>query len=335
MRKDTLKGTILLLITAFIWGVAFVSQSIGTDLVGPFTFSATRMLLGAVSLLPVIIVRDVIKIKKRLTVGNCANGGTLSERFNGEQSNDVQTDNANQKRGAIMRTLIIGGIVGVVFCAAANFQQYAFVYSSAGKIAFITAMYILFVPFITLIFKKKIAWITWVSVFLGLLGMFFLCVDLNDIGSFNTGDLLAFVSAFFFALHILSIEKFSPGVDGLKLSCLQFFVGGIISLVLAIAFENPKWSSILGAWVSIVYAGVLSCGVAYTLQIIGQKYVEASFATLIMSMESVFAVLASAVILKETMRVEEIIGCIIMFVALILPAVYSILREKSDKKKGA
>ena len=323
--KSKIKGTLLLCLTAFIWGTAFVSQTLGTAYVSPFTFSATRMLLGALVLLPVIIVRDFVgrnKEKKNVI------GLTLEQL---EKANKIKDE---KKHKTVKKTLISGLIVGIAFCVAANLQQYAFLYSSPGKIAFITSTYVLFVPFISLIFGKKIRAITWISVVLGACGLFLLCVDVSDLsGGINFGDVLALVCAVAFAIHILVIEKFLPGVDGLKLSCLQFFVAGVISLVLMFIFEKPSFSQIKGAWLYIAYAGVLSCGVAYTLQIVGQKYLDASFATLIMSTESVFAVIASAIILPDTqLSLEEIIGCCVMFIAVVLPCVADIVKAKRESK---
>lgn len=308
--KNRIKGVVLLFITAFIWGTAFVSQRLGTDIVSPFTFSATRMLLGAFTLLPVIIIKDLVERKRQ----------------------PLKRTTPEERSAVIKKTITSGLLIGVAFCLAANLQQYAFVYSSAGKIAFITSSYVLIVPFLSLIFGKKISAVTWISVSLGTVGLFLLCVDVKEFDGVNFGDVLAIICAVCFAVHILLIEKLSVGLDGVKISCLQFFVGGVVSLILMFIFEKPSFSAIKNAWLYIAYAGVLSCGVAYTLQIVGQKYVEASFATLIMSMESVFAVIASAIIVpEEPLSIEEIIGCVVMFAAIVLPCVYDIIKNKKEK----
>ena len=299
---------VFLLLTAFIWGVAFVAQSVGIELIGGFTFSAVRTLIGALVLLPVILVKDHITAKK------------------------MTADELSARRRSDKRTLVSGALLGVVFCLASNFQQQAFYYSSAGKIAFITAIYIFFVPLLGLFFKNKVTLLTWLCVAIGFVGLYFLCIDGENMTSYNLGDLLALACAFWFAVHILLIERFTVGSDGLKLSCVQFFVSGVLSSVLMLVFDSPSISAILAAAVPILYAGVLSCGVAYTLQIIGQKYTESSMASLIMCMESVFAVVASAILLHEVMSVRETVGCLIMFIAIILPHLVAIVANKKRKE---
>ena len=303
MKKTQLKGAAFLLLTALIWGLAFVAQSVGMESVGGFTFSGVRMLLGAAVLLPVILIRDFLVGKK------------MSE------------DALRQRKRDDRKTFVYGAILGVVFVLAANFQQFAFNYSEAGKIAFITAIYIFFVPLIGLLFKNKVPVLTWICVAVGFVGLYFLCIDGENLMAINLGDIFALICAFLFAIHILLVERFAVGIDGLKLSCVQFLVGGAISLALMFIFEAPTWGSIIGAAVPILYAGILSCGLAYTLQIIGQKYTESATASLIMCMESVFAVIASAILLGERMSLRETLGCVIMFVAIIIPNVAAIIRE--------
>ena len=304
MKKTQLKGAGLLLLTALIWGVAFVAQTVGMESIGAFSFSAIRMLLGALALLPVILIRDRVSAK------------SLS---------DVQIA---ERRCRDRKTLVSGAILGVVFCVASNFQQYSLLYSAPGKVAFITAIYIFFVPLLGLILRKKVPLLTWICIAMGAVGLYFLCIDKGGFGAINVGDLLALVCAVVFAVHILLIEKYTASCDGLKLSCVQFAVGGVISLVLMLIFDEITWSAIWAAAVPLLYAGVMSCGVAYTLQIIGQKYIESAMASLIMCMESVFAVLASALLLSDVMSVRETVGCAVMFVAIILPNVYEIIMTK-------
>ena len=196
--KTQLKGAVLLLLTAFIWGVAFVAQSVGMESVGAFTFSAVRMLMGAAVLLPVILVKDRITARGMTQEQICA------------------------RRRADKRTVIAGALLGVVFCLASNFQQQAFYYSSAGKIAFITAIYIFFVPLFGILLKKRVSALTWLCVAIGFIGLYFLCIDKESLSALNLGDLLALACAFWFAIHILLIERFTAGSDGLKLSCVQF-----------------------------------------------------------------------------------------------------------------
>lgn len=283
-----IRSSLILLLTATIWGVAFVAQSVGMDYVGGFTFNAVRSIIGAIVLLPVIFVLDSRKEKTRL----------YEERKNA-------------------KTLLIGGICcGIFICLASNFQQFGIKYTTVGKAGFITACYIVLVPIFGLFLKKKCNSYIWISVALSLVGLYLLCI--NDGFSINNGDALVFVSAILFTIHILIIDHFSPLVDGVKLSCIQFFVMGILSGIPALLFEHPTFSALLAAWMPILYAGVMSCGVAYTLQIIGQKNMNPTVASLILSLESCISVLAGWIILGQNLSLKEVIGCIIMFAAIIL-----------------
>ena len=306
--KTQIKGAVFLLLTAFIWGVAFVAQSVGMESVGAFTFSAVRMLMGALVLLPVILIKDHITAKK------------------------MTREQLTERKQSDKKTLLYGALLGVVFCLASNFQQYAFHYSNTGKIAFITAIYIFFVPLLGLFFKNKVTLLTWLCVAIGFIGLYFLCIDKESMTALNLGDLLALACAFWFAIHILLIERFTAGSDGLKLSCVQFFVSGVLSSILMFIFESPSMDAILVAAVPLLYAGVMSCGIAYTLQIIGQKYTESAMASLIMCMESVFAVVAAAILLNERMSVRETVGCVIMFAAIILVQVPLPHRKKRENE---
>lgn len=310
MQKTQFKGVACLLLTAFIWGVAFVAQSVGMESVGGFTFSAVRMLMGAAILLPVILVKDRI----------------AGKRMSAEQ--------LTQRKKADRKALIYGSALGVVFCIASNLQQHAFLYSDAGKIAFITAIYIFFVPLFGIFLKNKVTVLTWICVAIGFVGLYFLCIDGQSLTSINFGDVLSLFCALFFAIHILMIEKFTVGTDGLKLSSVQFFVSGVLSAILMFLFESPTWGAIFDAAIPLLYAGVLSCGVAYTFQIIGQKYTDSATASLIMCMESVFAVVASAILLHERMSLRESFGCVIMFAAITLPHVASIIVGRRKGKRG-
>lgn len=293
-QRTQLRGVLMLLVTALIWGISFVSQSVGMEKVEGFTFNGIRTLMGAMVLLPFILVRDKINEKA------------------------MGPEQIAQRKRTTKKTIICGIGLGVVFFIASSLQQFAFNYSTSGKIAFITAMYMFFVPLIGLFLKKRVSAVTWGCVGLGFIGLYFLCIDSSGLGAINKGDILAFACAIGFAVHILLIERFAPDVDGTKLSCVQFFVSGIISCVAMFIFETPKLAEIGSAMVPLLYSGVLSCGVAYTLQIIGQQYTEATVASLLMSMESVFAVLAAAVILHELLTGREILGCVIMFAAIII-----------------
>lgn len=296
MRKQQIRNSILLLLAATIWGVAFVAQSVAMDYIGPFTFNCIRSLLGGAVLLPVIGIFSISKKEK-------------NEKSNGSFF----------KRN---RTLIIGGLCcGLALCIASNLQQIGIVTTSAGKAGFITAFYIIFVPVVNLFLGKKSSFLIWISVALALVGLYLLCI--TESLSINQGDLYLLLCAIVFTIHILVIDHFSPLVDGVKMSCIQFFVSGILSAIPMFLFEEPSFTQLKAASVSILYAGIMSCGVAYTLQIVGQKNMNPTIASLILSLESVVSVLAGWVILHQTLSVREIIGCILMFGAIIfaqLPA---------------
>ena len=293
-QKTQLKGVLMLLLTAFIWGSSFVAQSIGMEDVEAFTFNGIRTLMGAAVLIPFILIRDKIT-GKRMT-----------------RLEKLERNSANKK------VIFCGIILGIVLCGASNFQQFAFHDSTSGKIAFITALYMFFVPLFGLFLRKKVPLLTWICVLFGFIGLYFLCIDPNAAETINKGDLLAFIGSIIYAVHILLIEKFAPNVDGIKLSCIQFITSGLISCILMFIFESPELSAIRSAFIPLLYAGVMSCGLAYTFQIVGQKYTEATIASLIMCTESVFGVLASAVILQQILNTREILGCTIMFIAIIL-----------------
>ena len=288
-----MKNSLVLLLTAFIWGVAFVAQSVGGDAVGCFTFNGVRSLIGAAVLLPVIAFLDKQK-KKELG----------EEKFLAQKGDK--------------KTLLLGGIsCGLMLCIASNFQQFGISFTTVGKAGFITAMYILIVPILGLFMKKKVGMKVWLGVVLATVGLYMLCMT-SESFSVSKGDFLVLVCAGFFSLHILIIDYFSPKVDGVRLSCIQFFVCGLISTVIAFIFENPNLGAILSGWLPILYAGVMSCGVAYTLQIIGQKNMDPTVASLILSLESVFSVLAGWVLLNQKLSVRELSGCVLMFLAIIL-----------------
>lgn len=298
MNKYTLRQSMLLLLTATIWGVAFVAQSVGMDYVGPFTFNTVRSLLGGIVLIPCIV------LLKRINVGSKDTAGA-AEHASG--------DPAGQRK-----VLLTGGVAcGVLLCIASNLQQFGIMYTSVGKSGFITAMYIVLVPVLGIFLKKKAGIKIWCSVAIAVGGLYLLCM--TDSGfSIQKGDLLLLLGAVIFSFHILTIDYFSPKVDGVKMSCIQFFTCGILSMVCMFLFEQPQIGAILQAWMPIVYAGVLSCGVAYTLQIVGQKGMNPTVASLILSMESVISVIAGWLILHQKLSGRELLGCVLMFAAIIL-----------------
>lgn len=288
-----LRNSLLLLLTATIWGVAFVAQSVGMDYVGPFTFNMVRSTIGGIVLIPCIFLLDKIapKEKKELT-------------------------EEEQKKGR--KTLFVGGLCcGVLLALATNLQQIGIQYTTVGRAGFITACYIIIVPILSfLLFRKKCNASIIVAVILALVGLYLLCI--TDGFSIGKGDFYVLICSFLFSFHILVIDHFSPLVDGVKMSCIQFFVCGILSGVPALLTETIVWENLLQAWLPIMYAGVMSCGVAYTLQIVGQKNMNPTVASLILSMESCISVLAGWVILNQKLTVRELTGCVLMFVAIVL-----------------
>ena len=298
MRKTTPKGIIFLLITAIIWGSSFVAQEIGMKSIDAFTFTGIRTTLGAIFLLPIVLI-----LNKGL---------------------DLRKN-----------TLVSGLVLGVVFSVAQNFQQFAFYYSTSGKIAFITAFYMFFVPLFSVFLGKKIKLLTWLSILMGLVGLFFLCINPSDLTSINLGDLLALACAVFYAVQIMLIDKFVEDgkTSGVQLSFMQFFVAAIISIVAMFIFERPVIADIKTAAPSLLYSGIMSCGIAYTLQILGQKKASPVVASLLMCLESVFAVISAAIILHENMLPRELAGCLIMFGAIILSQVSESLSSKKQNQK--
>lgn len=293
----TKRNSFLLVLTALIWGVAFVAQSKGGDAVGAFSFNCLRSFLGALVLVPAIKVLDKFNLTKGKTV------------------------DPKQRKN-----LIVGGICcGTFLAIATNLQQLGITNgTSAGKAGFLTACYIIMVPILSIFLKKKCSWNIWVGVALTVGGLYLLCM--TESLSFQMSDILVLLCALVFAMHILVIDHFSPLVDGVRMSCIQFFVCGVISFVPMMIFEVApigiaQWVAPLGnldAWTPILYAGICSSGIAYTLQIIGQKDVNPTIASLLMSLESVFAVIAGAILLKERLSPRELIGCVLIFVAVVL-----------------
>ena len=300
MRRTKPLGIVLLLITAIIWGSSFVAQSIGMQSIDAFTFTGIRTTLGVIFLLPFTLI--------------------INKGFDFRKN-----------------TLRNGLILGIVFSIAQNFQQFAFYYSTSGKIAFITAFYMFFVPLFSVIFlKKKIAVLTWLSILMGLIGLFLLCMNPSDLTSINLGDILALICAVFYAVQIMLIDKFlEDGISGVQLSFMQFFVAAVISIVAMFIFEKPVLADIKTAAPSLLYSGIMSCGIAYTLQIVGQKHASPVVASLLMCLESVFAVIAAAIILHEGMSAREAVGCVIMFSAIILSQVSESFSAKNQNPESA
>ncbi len=326
-----MRSNLLLILTAFIWGVAFVAQSVGMDYVGPFTFISVRNFIATIVLLLCIKILD----RCGRPVGDCVGAGDTGDNNCGNicagekgnigcgivctetnhLSNTGTADGRRRNHGG--KTLIIGGIAcGVCLAVASSFQQIGLNYTTVGKAGFITAMYIVAVPILGLFVGKKVRLISWISVGIAVFGLYLLCMTENL--TLSRGDLLVLICAFCFALHILCIDHFSPKVDGVRMSCIQFFTCGILCGIPALIFESPDIRSILAAWLPILYAGALSSAAGYTLQIIAQKNTEPVIASLLMSLESVFSVLAGWVLLHQKLSTREMLGCFVIFAAIIL-----------------
>lgn len=299
MKKTSWKSPMLLLLTAVIWGVAFVAQSVGMDYVGPFTFNFVRCIIGGAVLIPCIFLLDSLKRKE-------AASGKTSGR-----TDNIASGAWRQKE------LFVGGVCcGVALFVASNLQQFGIQYTTVGKAGFITALYIVLVPLIGIFLKKTAGVKIWISVFLAVAGLYLLCI--TEGFSIGMGDFLVLLCAAVFSVHILIIDYFSPKVDGVRMSCIQFFVCGLLSGVGMLLCEQVSLGAILQAWMPILYAGVMSCGVAYTLQIVGQKGMDPTVASLILSLESVVSVLSGWLLLGQTLSLREFGGCILMFAAIIL-----------------
>ncbi|MDD6733807.1 MAG: DMT family transporter [Lachnospiraceae bacterium] len=296
-------GTGLLLLTALIWGLAFVAQSAGMDYVGPFTFNGVRYLIGGCVLIPFVISG---RLKYRKTEGYLPEKEKEKNKY----------------------SLVGGFLCGLFLCTASILQQFGILFTNqVGKAGFLTALYIVFVPVLGLFFKKKNRISIWIAVGIALIGLYLLCV--KDGFSIEKGDVLLFLCSIVFSGHIMVIDYYADKTFGVELSCIQFFVSGIICSILMLVFEKPVLADILRAYISILYAGVLSCGVAYTLQIVGQKYVEPAKASLILCLESVFSLLGGMIILDQMLLPKEWVGCIIVFAAILIAQIGENKKEKS------
>ncbi len=292
MKSLQLRNSFILLLTAVIWGAAFVAQSVGMDYVGPFTFNCVRSLIGGVVLIPCIAILD---------------------RIGGAGKQNSQRYAKPEER----RALLLGGVLcGLALCFASCFQQFGIQYTSVGKAGFITAFYIVIVPILGIFLKRKCGPFVWIGVLFALAGLYFLCM--NESLQIGKGDILVFICALLFSVHILIIDHFTQYVDGVRMSCIQFFVCGLVAGLGMLLFEHPSFAQILAAWKPVLYAGVLSSGAGYTLQIVGQKGMNPTVASLILSLESVVSVLAGMLILGQRLSGREILGCVLMFIAIIL-----------------
>ena len=294
MSFAKLRSSLLLLLTAVVWGMGFVSQSAGSDSMGAFTFTSARSILGCVALIPVIAV-----IRARTP--------------------------AEKKKPIDKKITITAGVCcGLALTTASLFQQFGVSMTTVGKSGFITALYIIFTPILGIFIKKKCPKIVWFGAILAAFGMYLLCMT-DESFSLQTGDLLVLICAVFFAVHILVIDYFSPKTDGVIISCIQFFVCFVVSGILALIFEQPTWKQLTDGAIPLLYAGLMSSGVGYTLQIVGQKGLNPTVAALILSLESVTSAIAGFIAYKigflgtdQTLTTRQLIGCAVVFAAVIL-----------------
>ena len=295
MRKNQTIGSIMLLIASIIWGWAFVAQKVGMDYIGPFSFCGFRFLFSAFFLIIITICRDLIFYKK-LTL------------FKMER----------QKRNKIF----LGGILcGISLAIASNLQQYSIQETTAGKAGFITALYIVLVPILGIFIKKKVKILEWISVVIAFISLILLCFQKGELGgifSIHSYDVGLLVCAIFFSIQILLIDYFAKDNDCLMMSTIQFIVCAIVSCLLMIIFEKPQVDQVKNAMIPLLYAGIASGGIAYTLQFIGQKYTRPIVASIIMSLESVVSLLAGMIIINESLTSRELWGCALMFMAIII-----------------
>lgn len=293
MNNKRLVANMLLLLTAAIWGFAFVAQRVGSQYVGAFTFNGIRFALGSISLIPLIIYFDKRK------------------KSNSSIESNVEI---NAKK-----SILPGVLVGIALYAAATLQQIGLIYTTAGKASFITGLYMVFVPIIGIFLKHRIGKNSWLGVIIAVVGLYLLSVNENF--SISFGDLLEVIGAIFWAIHILTIDYFSSKMEALKLSCIQFATCSFLSLITALIFEHITMSGISQALVPILYGGLLSVGVAYTLQVVAQKNAKPSHAAIILSMESVFGAIGGTLLLGEIMSTRGYIGCILMLGGILVSQV--------------
>ncbi|MBE6058938.1 MAG: DMT family transporter [Clostridium sulfidigenes] len=306
MTKTQLKANILLLLTAAIWGLAFVAQKVGAEHVGAFTYNGIRFALGSISLIPLILFLN----KKK-----------------GENE-----ETKNNDRDSLKLTVKAGIIAGCALFIATSLQQMGVMGTTAGKAGFITGLYMVIVPILGLFLKQKVNKSTWIGIVIAIIGLYLLSI--NEDFSISNGDLLVLIGSVGWAIHILLIDNFTKKIDPLKLSSIQFATCSILSLVMAIIFEDINMVGISGAMVSILYGGLLSVGVAYTLQVVAQKNAKPSHAAILLSMESVFGALGGAMFLGERIGTRGLVGCILIFIAIIISQLKPSEKGSKDMAKN-
>ncbi len=304
MKHNQVRQVVFPIITAMIWGSSFVAQSTSTEHIGAFTFNAARSFVGFLALLVVVQIFRMVR-----------------------KEPEIQQTPEEKKAGR--KGLVLGGICcGIALALACNLQQLGMVAgASAGKTSFITTLYVVLVPICGLFLKKRVSPTVWISVLLAVAGLYCLCI--KDSFSIAPSDLLVMLCAFGYTLHILVIDYFTQKVDGVKMSCIQFLSCAVLSAILMLIFEHPTWADITPCIGSILYVGVFSSGVAYTLQILAQKDSNPTIVALLLSLESVFGAVSGAIFLHETMTGKELVGCVLMLIAVVLAQI-----EFPSKKKA-
>jgi drug/metabolite transporter (DMT)-like permease len=282
-------SNLLLLLTAVIWGLAFVAQSVGMDYVQPCTFIFIRFLIGGIVLLPVIMVMDHKQKKTGMT--------KIQKAWGSE-------------------TLKAGISCGLALGSASLAQQYGIQYTSVGKAGFITTLYIIIVPFLGLFVGLKCSLKVWISGLIAVFGLFMICM--TETFHMSKGDILVLLCAFFFSIQILLVNYYSSKANPIKISCIEFFTASLVGGIGVLIFETPKMEDIMAAATPILYAGVMSSGLGYTLQVVAQRNTDPMVASLIMSLESVFATIAGWLLLNQHLSAKEMIGCTLVFAAIIL-----------------
>ncbi len=305
MSKRAL-ANLALLLTAAIWGFGFVAQRVGAQYVGAFTFNGIRFGLGAISLIPLILYME----------------------SKGKKSLDKQSQKSNGKN-IFKSTILPGVLVGTVLYIAATLQQIGLSYTTAGKAGFITGLYMVFVPLFGILLKHKITKNSWAGVVVAVIGLYLLSVNENF--SIAFGDLLVLIGAIFWAIHILTIDRFANSVDPLKLSSLQFATCSILSILTALFTETVTMDGLAGSLIPILYGGLLSVGVAYTLQVVAQKHAKPSHAAIILSMESVFGAIGGALLLSERMSLRGLTGCALILAGILISQINFAPIKKKNK----
>ena len=285
-------GVFMLTLCSLIWGTAFIAQSVGAEFLEPLSFNCARSILATIFLFPCFLIFDKLAGKSVSLWGT--------------------EDKAARKK------LLRGGIIcGLALTVASLFQQLGMTYTTVGKGGFITSLYIVIVPILGMLaFKTKVNILQWISVVIATVGMYFICI--NETFTINKGDMYILICAFCFSIHILCVENVIQGLDGVRLSFIQFATCSVVNGILMFIFESPSWENLSLAWEAVAYAGIMSSGVAYTLQIVGQKYVSSVLASMLMSLESVFAMLSGWLLLGQVLSSRELWGCALVFAAIIL-----------------